>query len=309
MIKGGSSITLFSFPSALWSGCLRPRTMIELRGSRLPFHPGLPLILIMMMAMFGCQRSYLYPSPPATEAAGKGRLSRLTALEDSLKGMQGVADLEISTLDGAYRGKAIFCLELPDRSRFESLNFLGFPDWVLSSDGETIQLYLPSQRKIIQGASNPENLARMFGAKIPIFCVLRILMGEIPLPVNDRSGSWIFLGKSGEFFLEGEASLPVLQRLWVDGATGTLKRGEIVDEGGAWLSFQCGDYREIDGFLVPFRLRIHLERSGVRLQLIHRELQINPSFPADTFRLALPWKDDIRLLNLEEMGVIEDWQR
>lgn len=276
----------------------------------LRFPRSLSLILIGMIAIFGCQRSRVPPLHPPIEATNEERLSRLRTLEGSLKGIQGVADLEISSPAGVYRGKEIFSIELPDRLRFESLNFLGFPDWVLSSDGEKIELYVPSERKIIRGESNPENLQRMLGAKIPISCMLRILMGEPPFPLTDGSATWILLGDAGEFFQEGgKASFPLQQRLWVNGGDGTLSRGEIFDEGGIRLSFQCRDYREINGFLVPFILKIHLERARVRLELTHREVRTNPSFHADSFSLALPLPNDVHVLNIEEMEAVEDWQR
>ncbi|MDH7498934.1 MAG: hypothetical protein QHH30_00920 [candidate division NC10 bacterium] len=304
MKRGGSTI---SPPSPWVLTCPRARMVLEPRGPLSVFFLGICLVL--MMAQFGCQRSYVASSPPAVAATREQVLARLAFLQGSLKGMRGMATLEVSTTDGVYRGKEFFWMELPDRFRFESLNLLGFPDWVLSSDGDAVQLYLPTERKIIQGASDPKNLERMLGAKIPISCVLRILMGLPPLPLDDGSSSWIFFEESGAFLREEETSSPLRQLLWVDGAKGTLERGDILEGGKTVLSFHCGDHRELNGFPIPFRVKIHLVRSRVNLLWVHRELQVNPSFPEETFRLALPAKGDLQLLRLEEIGAIEDWKR
>jgi hypothetical protein len=235
------------------------------------------------MAILGCQHAYVASPSSGRDVSREEALSRLRSRESSLKGMQGVADLELSAPTGIYRGKGVFSVELPDRFRFESLNFLGFSDWVVCSDGQEVHLYLSSERKIIRGKLTRENLRRMSSPEIPLYCLLRILMGHSPLPWEEAGASWITIGKGKEVALGSEGPAPIRQRLWFDEASQTLRQGEIIDEEGVWLSFRCKDYREINGFTIPFRFDIHLKRQGIRLQLIHREVRTNPSFDADAF--------------------------
>lgn len=282
---------------------LKGQAVARGEGSNFYVYQGLAFVLILGMGILGCQRAYIGLPNSGRQVARQETLSRLRSLESSLKGMQGVADLGLSTPAGLYRGKEIFSVELPDRFRFESLNFLGFSDSILCSDGHEIYLYLSSERKIIRGKASPESLRRISGAEIPLSCLLRTLMGQPPFPLDGVNGSWIIMGKSEEFVV-GPA--PVCQRLWIDETTQTLRQGEMIDEEGVWLSFQCKDYREINGFKIPFSFDMHLKRQRIRLQLIHRQVRTNPSFDADAFHLALPSTDEISILNLEDVEIGED---
>ena len=274
----------------------------EQRRSRFPkaICRGLTLILATWMALVGCQPAAVIRSTPEGEVApGDEIVEILRSRESSMKGLRGVADLRLSTPGGLYRGKEVLSLELPDRLRVESLNFLGLEDLVLCSDGQRMDLFLPSERQIIRAKPTPEVFRRISGARVEPSQVLRILMGHPPLPVDGDGTSCIFLAEGRELPLVVERGGAINQRLWLDERLKTVRRGELLDEEGVWLSFECTDYREVGGDFIPFSSDIQLRRERVRLQFTYREVRINPSFASDAFRLNPPSLEGLTILDLD----------
>jgi len=262
------------------------------------------------LMILGCQPAHIPPSVPAAEGPGESAiLNLLRSREESLKGLQGVADLKLSSPAGSYRGKEILSVELPNRFRVESLNFMGFSDLVLCSDGEKMDLYLPSEGKIIRGRPMSEDLAQISGAKIPLPQVLRIFMGLPPFSSDEKITSSIYLGKSREPRLEWKGTGGVEQRLWIDERAGTVRAGEVLDGGELWFSFRFADYREEAGFLVPFSLEIQMKKEGVGIFLTYRDIKPNPVIEEETFRLILPSVEGLTILNLESKENAEDLSR
>jgi hypothetical protein len=258
------------------------------------------------MAILGCQPAHLKRPPEGREVAREETQGKAGFRQNHLQGMQGVADLELSGQVGPYRGKGIFSLELPDRFRWESLNLLGFGDFIVCSDGQGIDLYLPSERKVIRGKPIPAQLGRFLGAEASLSCLLRILMGQPPLSSDGTSPPWVIDSEVRESAEGSERTGAMRQRLGRDDIGQEGWGGEILDEQGVWLSFQCKDVREIRGFTVPHRLDLDLKRKGVRVKIAYREVRTSPSFDADAFRLSIPLTDQIAILDMEDSGSLED---
>ncbi len=49
------------------------------------------------------------------------------------------------------------------------------------------------------------------------------------------------------------------------------------------------DYREVDGFLMPFNIEINIPKSGYRVQKAYSEIEVNPEFEADHFKRDDSW--------------------
>jgi hypothetical protein len=234
----------------------------------------------------------------------------LRAREEALHGLQGVADLKVTGPVGEYRGKEVLSVELPNRFRIESLNFMGLPDLVLCSDGEKTDLYIPSEEKLIRGKSTPpDGWIELSGLRIPLVQVLRILMGHPPFPLDEKIRSFLYLGTGQEPYGEPQGTGGTCQRLWVDQQSMAIRKGEILEEGEVWLTFQCADYREVAGFLLPFSLHVQMRNEGTGLNLTCREIRPNPAMDAATFQLILPSLDDLTILNLESNEKSEDLPR
>lgn len=267
----------------------------------------LALVASLWLTIFGCQSAGTPPPASGKRVVEENELLlMLRSRENSLNSLQGIAELKLSTPSGLYRGKELLSLEPPDRFRVESMNFLGLADLVLCSDGQKMDLYLPSERRVIRWRPPPENLWQISGADVSLAQIIRILMGQPPFSMNEGVASLKQVEESEEYLLALEGEGGMKQRVWIDGVKNTLKRGEILDEQGVWLSFQYADHREVGGIMIPFSLDIQLKRQGVRLQLTYREIRINLPFDSDTFRLMLPSTEGVTILNLQSSGVSGD---
>ncbi len=259
------------------------------------------------LTILGCQPARIPPSVPASETPGESAiLSLLQSREGLLKGLQGVADLKLSSPAGSYRGKEILSVELPNRFRVESVNFMGFSDLVLCSDGEELDLYLPSEGKIIRGRLISDGLAQISGVKIPLPQMLRIFMGLPPFPVDDKITSSIYLGKSWEPLWERKGTGTMQQHLWIDERAGTVREGEVLEGGELWFSYRFADYRDVAGFLIPFSLEIRMKKEGAEIFLSYRDIRPNPVIEEETFRLILPSLEGLTIIDLESKESSED---
>ena len=262
------------------------------------------------LTILGCQPARIPPSVPASESLGESEILNLFRSREELrKGLQGVADLKLSSPAGSYRGKEILSVELPNRFRVESVNFMGFSDLVLCSDGEKMDLYLPSEGKIIRGRPISEDLAQISGAKIPFPQVLRIFMGLPPFPVDEKITSSIYLGRSREPRLEWKGTGGLQQRLWIDERAGTVREGEVLDGEELWFSYRFADYREVAGFLMPFSLEIRMKKEEAEIFLSYRDLRPNPVIKEETFCLILPSLEGLTIIDLESKESLEDLPR
>jgi len=264
------------------------------------------LFLVLGLAILGCQPARVPPAPAAETLGERAILALLQSREDLLKGLQGVADLKVSSPDGPYRGKEILSMELPNRFRVESVNFMGFSDLVLCSDGGELDLYLPSEGKIIRARLMAEGLAEISGVKIPLPQMLRIFMGLPPFPVDDKIASFVYLGKSREPLLERKGTGCLQQRLWIDERAGTVREGEILDGGELWFSYRFADYREVTGFLIPFSLEIRMPEAGAEIFLSYRDIKLNPFIEEETFHLILPSLEGLTIIDVESRERSED---
>ena len=51
-----------------------------------------------------------------------------------------------------------------------------------------------------------------------------------------------------------------------------------------------GDYREKDGFILPFKKQIHIEEAGYLQEYTYETRNINPTFPSNHFEIEEEWK-------------------
>jgi outer membrane lipoprotein-sorting protein len=264
------------------------------------------LFLVLGLAILGCQAARVPPAPTAETPGESGILALFQSREERLKGLQGVADLKLSSPAGPYHGKEILSVELPNRFRVESVNFMGFSDLVLCSDSGELDLYLPSEGKIIRARLMAEGLAEISGVKIPIPQMLRIFMGLPPFPVDGKIAASICLGKSREPLWEQKGAGDLQQRLWIDERAGTVREGEVLDGGVLWFSYRFADYREVTGFLIPFALEIRMQEAGAEIFLSYRDITLNPVIEEETFRLILPSLEGLTIIDVESRENSED---
>ena len=271
---------------------------------------GLLLALAMGLAILGCQTAHMPTPPPGSMVPEESAvLNMFRSREEGLRGLQGVADLKFAGAVVQYRGKEVLAIELPNRFRVECINFMGFSDLIVCSDGERMDLYLPSERKIIRGKPIPEDLAELSGTSIPLTPVLRILMGHSPFPLKGEIASSVYLGTDQNPYLEWGGAGGICQRLWIDGRTMTIRHGEVLDGGEVRVSFQYADYRDVAGFLIPFSLDLQMRREKADLHLRYRDVSPNPPANEEVFQLVLPSLEGLKVLNLGSRGGTGDLSR
>lgn len=275
--------------------------------SRRRMGPGWAVAIFVWILFPGCHgspRSDLSLRPEAVSE--REILENLFSQQGSLQGLRGVADLKLSMPDYLYRGKAVLLIGLPDQIRIELMNFVGFADLVLSSDGQMMEVSLPSEGKTIRGTPTPEEVERLCGVRIPLPQLLRILLGHPPYSLDEEVATWVLAGNGREFRGPGKEPGLLTQRIRTDEAGRMIKEGEIVDQEGVWFSFQLGDYRKVSDFLIPFSVDITMKRERMELQLAYREVEPNPSLDPAAFRLSRSGKEGLPIFPFPEVTMRKD---
>ena len=269
--------------------------------------PAWVVAIFVWIFFLGCHGSPRPDLPLRPEAVSEREiLENLFSQQGSLRGLKGVADLKLSLPDYLYRGKTVFLVGLPDQIRIELMNFVGFPDLILSSDGQMMEVSLPSEGKTIRGTPTPEEVERLCGVRIPLPQLLRILLGHPPYSLDEEVATWVLAGSGGEFRGPGKEPGLLAQRIRTDEAGRMMKGGEIVDQEGVWLSFQLGDYRKVGEFLIPFLVDIKMKRERMELQLAYREVEPNPSLDPAAFRLSRSGKERLPIFPFPEVTMRKD---
>lgn len=142
----GLLILLIGFVGFLLSGCMSPAGPID--------------------------RQRICPSPPVV-------LEKATARQSLQITLQALADMEISAYGKKYPLRVALLMKNPDGLRMESIPLIGPPDFMLSTQGDRLQVFLPGKGEFYTGRAS-KHLSRFVPVPIPVGDMVALLTGNYP---------------------------------------------------------------------------------------------------------------------------------
>jgi outer membrane biogenesis lipoprotein LolB len=195
-------------------------------------------------------------------------LAALDARASERQALRGRARIAVDADDGVrLRGSQVLVLERPDRLRVEILGFLGETEVVLTTSGESYELFLVGEQRYESGTLYPGLLWDVARIDLEPREVVDLLLGA---PIPD-GGVRLELAGGGE------------REAFVFDAEGRLRHLERTRRGRAPWEARFGEYETVAG--TPLAHAIAFERAGARAEVSLRDVELNPALPERLFRL------------------------
>lgn len=189
-------------------------------------------------------------------------------------------------VDGTMRlrAKQALVAERPGRLRVEIHGFLGETLGVLTVDDREYALFQSDRRVVDRGPVDADLLARVVSLAVTPEEIVGLLLGR---PVVGGPGNV----ERGEILPDGS------RRVWLSGMTsqggsmaefgpdGALARFSRLPADGTRWEAAFSDYRAVGGEWVAHRITVDVGED-TRAVLILRDVELNPTLPADIFQLG-----------------------
>lgn len=211
-------------------------------------------------------------------------IARLDDERTRLRGLRTLADSELTGPEGQFRASEVLLVEPPSRLRIEVLSMFGVA-WVLATDGEFLDIYSREEGTVYRGEPNPALLADYLPVPLGLEELTELLLGRPPPRDVVASEHAAWEKETGLIRLALRIAGGGTQILWFDGASGLLMRCEERDAKGILrFDLRIKAYRDVSGALLGSDITI-VAADGVQVRLAYAKSELNPTLPADLFRL------------------------
>jgi len=209
--------------------------------------------------------------------------------------LRAMAKISIRSSRGNYQAKQIVILRRPASLRLETLGFIGNPSLYLLAHRDHLILYSPYEKKFVRGKAVAANIFKLAGLPLTVGEVLDLLSGGVP-SLSDSSRA-ILAYHAGEdlywlqIFLDNGRPY---QRTWIGAEDLAPKGYQLYDSlGKVYLMAEYENYNLLNGYLFPYKVKIHLPQEKVYIELTYQEVSLNQGVPASLFQLPVPPNVDI----------------
>lgn len=266
--------------------------------------PLLPAVLLLALWLpLGCRTPALVPGapPPLTRDDERPRamLQALEATSGTRKSLRATARVSIEGQRGASFARQLVLLERPARLRLEVLGVMGQRVAVLASDGARYDLYRAERAGIESGEVHPGILYEVAGLAITPDEVVRLALGApLESPGADPGIASASELPEGGVRVELAYRTGEVRRTLEFASDSALVRFAARDpEGTLILEARFSDYRPIGAARFAFRIDVSLPAAQSRAEIQFQSVELNPSLPAELFRLpqrtsaaGAPWR-------------------
>jgi hypothetical protein len=244
------------------------------------------------------------PALPADDPRPAAWLERAAALAASRTALRASARVSMAGRHGEAFTRQLVLLERPARLRLEVLGVLGQRVAVLATDGAHYDLYRAERPALESGDVHPGILYEVAGIPVTPEEAVRVALGS-PFAPGDAAPA-----------PDGTAALPDgavrvallapqgdLRRTLEFAPGGELRRFFVHDPAGArLLDVHYRDFRDVGGAPFAHEIEVELPASRSRAAIQLQDVELNPTLPAELFRLRLaressarrPWRSAVR---------------
>jgi hypothetical protein len=244
------------------------------------------LMVAVLLCLAGCRALPPAP-PPAAMVAPEELLSRLQARQAQVQSFQAKGRIIFLSPQQNYSGTAQLTGRLPASLKVDVLDFLGRTILSFATDGTEVKVLSPRENKLFQGPATPRNLAAFIPPTVTLPQALRLLVGSLPLSPGPPQHSE-YEAATGRYRLEWRQGGALTERLWVT-AQGLFPVQEEWYGGAAEPRFtaELADFGALAPDL-PQKITLKTSAPKIELQLVYRDLKLNPTLNAADLTLAAP---------------------
>jgi outer membrane lipoprotein-sorting protein len=176
----------------------------------------------------------------------------------------------------------------PDWLRIEVKGPLGVTVANVQMQGDTVRVYYPLSKVLLQGKPTVEHFELMTGIQIDVSDFRSLLSGQGGVARNA-------LDSLVDFQIEGREYVCTyryggqLQRHWVDAKKLLITRSEFYDDDGSLgVRYLYRQYEEFNAVQLPTKIYIEKIKEHHRVQMTLKEGKVNRGIAEDRFQLDVP---------------------
>lgn len=222
---------------------------------------------------------------PPEKPDPKFLLDQLRIRAQKISGLKGLAQVRITKQDKSLTSDHILFLRRPAWLRVESLSLLGTPQFYLVSDGAEMRIYHPGENKYYWGPANSQHISNLLPFSLSFADLVALFLGSPPLIIHDTAT--VYKAESENLWiLELQHSSPNRrQLLWIDPADFLVHQVELYAEGLIYqMTFK--EFQQIHNEIFPHKIKyVSLNN---RVQVVYKEIFLNPPWEKDDFHLPIP---------------------
>jgi hypothetical protein len=241
-----------------------------------------------LLLQIGCRTLPSQRVPLATaDPRPQALLAGWRARADELRSLRGSARVSLDGAQGASFARQLLALERPARLRVEVLGLLNQRIAVLATDGERYDLYRSESGAVESGEIRPSVLWEVAGVPLTPEEAVGVLLGapRMRRPDGEITGAVESADAAVRFEVRGsDRHWSVLEF----DARELLSAYQVAGPEGPLFQVRYRDYREVTGTHFAHRVELDFPFSEVHAEVRFGQVQLNPSFPEDIFRLELP---------------------
>ena len=213
----------------------------------------------------------------------KGLLQEWSENSLPVTSVQGLAKVKVDTPEKSLNGTQVILAEKPNRLRAETLSPFGSPLLLLTADGETLRVSLPSRNVFYTGEATPANLGRFVRIPLRLTDLVSVLLYQPPIIDSLREEAFE-LQEGGWLLIRYHSKRR--QELTFNN-TRQLVEVSYYDRDELFLKIDYGDFAD-EGDPFPQLVGIELPRQTTTASLEFSDLETNGTLRPGIFQLAAP---------------------
>ena len=248
---------------------------------------------VVVFFLAGCQGAWpsRRPAPPPRLSTTEPIWQHLQGRRRSYTNLKGLAQLQLRLPNGGGTlDNTVVALDRFEHIRLEGIGPFGQPLFLLIAADQRFSLYLPQERRVLEGPATSEPLVRLFGFAVEPQVLPHILVGDLPFQSWPPPGPLRYLDDSRLYFWEGqEPPQSRRYRVWIDPYRLLPVRFDIVEAAGrVVLEVRYEDFRQFEGLTLPYHITMTQPDTERRAVWDYREVQLNEGVSPALFELRVP---------------------
>jgi outer membrane lipoprotein-sorting protein len=191
-----------------------------------------------------------------------------------IQSMLGEGQISIETPDISESGSFILTLQKPDSVLINLQGPFGIKVGSALVTRTEFLFYNSLQNKLITGLSSTENLNRILHIQLSFDDLLNLFAGGTFLESDLHAPDEVHVEDNQFVFTFNSSNTS--RRYWIDPTTLYIQKVQFLDQNGKLALEQTfGNFEDVNGFTMPYTIRIIQSKARQRLTFAYSEIRVN----------------------------------
>ncbi len=239
------------------------------------------LLLVLLAINYGCGKSDLRVDDAHSRNIYLAAGSKIKETDI----VSAMAEIDLVTLRGHHKMKAVIILKRPSYLRLEILSPLGIPEYYLVVTPEKMRVFIPSKKIYYQGKPTADNLTQYIYLPLSIEDIVLIMSGSFPT-INEGQPSYKSYKEAEDLIVEAESRKRGSQIIKLKNDLKLSKFVQMDNLRQEDYNVQYGEYSEESG--LPLSIVINLADGITSMRIKYHDAKIEENNDISIFDLQIP---------------------